>query len=86
MKEPINVLLFFFFLIYISLISSSPVETLNLLFKMVDLIKPGQGVLVAWGSGQSPDSIKAIVERLTECVGNEGKVQVENLERLSMCK
>lgn len=51
---------------------------------MMDLIKPAQGVLVAWGSGQSPDSIKSIVERLTECVGKEGKVQVENLERLSM--
>ena len=51
-----------------------------------DLVKPGQAVLVVWSAGHSPEVIKATVEALTECVGSTGKVQVENLERLTMCK
>ncbi|XP_041454747.1 anamorsin homolog [Lytechinus variegatus] len=47
-------------------------------------ISIGQSVLVVWSQGQSPEQIKEVVERLSSKVGQSGRVQVENDERLSM--
>lgn len=52
---------------------------------MEDLpVKSGDSVLVLWGGSQAPEVVKTLVENLQQKVGT-GKVQVENVERLTVC-
>ena len=53
---------------------------------MVFEVSSGQLVLVLWDSGCSPDLLKAYVETLQKGVEPGGRVQVENVERLSLCE
>ncbi|XP_064610635.1 anamorsin homolog [Liolophura sinensis] len=46
-------------------------------------VKNGDNVLVLWGGSQSPEVVKTLVENLQQKVGT-GKVQVENVERLTV--
>lgn len=43
-------------------------------------------VLFVWHPQNLPEKVKEIVENLTKEVGKAGGVQVENVERLIMCK
>ena len=49
-------------------------------------VSPGQQVLLLWDSGCNPESVKEFAEELHTKVGESGKVQVENAERLTLCK
>ena len=49
-------------------------------------LSSGHCVLLLWGAGQSPDQLQGYVETLKSQVGETGKIQVENLDRLVMCK
>ena len=46
----------------------------------------GFKVLLLWGPGNPPESVKDAVTVLTQKVGADGKVQVEHVERLQLCK
>ena len=43
-------------------------------------------VLLLWGARNSPEAVKYAVNQLTQKVGADGKVQVEHIERLQLCK
>ncbi len=49
-------------------------------------VSVGSRVLLLWGANNTPESIKDAVNVLTQKVGQEGKVQVENMERLHLCE
>ena len=49
-------------------------------------VSPGQSVLLLWSGNLSPELLQTSVQQLKEKVGDGGKVQVENIERLSLCK
>ena len=49
-------------------------------------ISTGQNVLLLWGSAAPPAAMTSTVDSLTQMVGDAGKVQVENIQRLAMCK
>ncbi|XP_071785957.1 anamorsin homolog [Asterias amurensis] len=51
---------------------------------MESIIGDGQRVLLTWGEGQDPEGIKRAVERLSAALGQNGKLQVENIERLAL--
>ena len=53
---------------------------------MVLDVQSGQHVLVLWGSGSSPGTLEGYVAELQKAVTSAGRVQVENIERLAMCK
>ena len=51
----------------------------------LDLIK-GCKVLLLWGASNASESVKDAVNVLMQKVGADGKVQVEHVERLQLCK
>ncbi len=53
---------------------------------MESILSGGQRVLLTWGEGQDPEGIKTAVERLNTALGQNGKLQVENIERLALGK
>ncbi len=46
----------------------------------------GQRVLLLCGEAQSPESLKTVVDNISKDVGTSGKVQVEHVDRLILCK
>ena len=46
----------------------------------------GDRVLLVWGAANNPADIKDEMNRLNQIVGDGGKIQLEHVERLSMCK
>lgn len=54
---------------------------------MADLgIKAGQHVLFVWTQPSTPTTLKEYAGELHTVVGADGKVSVENVERLSLCE
>ena len=51
----------------------------------LDLIK-GCKLLLLWGANNASESVKDAVNVLMQKVGADGKVQVEHVERLQLCK
>lgn len=49
-------------------------------------VSAGQRVLLLWSGNQAVEKLQQNVELLTRKVGETGKVQVENIERLTLCK
>ncbi|XP_022108102.1 anamorsin homolog [Acanthaster planci] len=49
---------------------------------MESIISDGQRVLLTWGEGQDPQCIRTTVEGLSSALGQTGKLQVENIDRL----
>ncbi|XP_038069695.1 anamorsin homolog [Patiria miniata] len=49
---------------------------------MESILSSGQRILLTWGEGQAPEGIKAAVEGLGAGLGQSGKMQVENIDRL----
>ncbi len=49
-------------------------------------ITAGSKILLLWGSKNTPETVKDSVNSLTQRVGSEGAVLVENVERLLLCK
>ena len=46
----------------------------------------GGAILVLWGAGSPPGTLKDLVDSLQDRVGLTGRVQVENIDRLILCK
>lgn len=54
---------------------------------MADLgIKAGEKVLFVWDQPSKPTTLKQYAEELCTIVGSDGKVSVENIERLFFCE
>lgn len=49
-------------------------------------VKAGDQVLFVWAQPSSPDTLKQYAEELGAAVGADGKVSVENMERLLLCE
>lgn len=49
-------------------------------------IKAGENVLLVWAQPSTPTSLKQYAEELGTIVGVEGKVSVENVDRLVLCE
>lgn len=54
---------------------------------MADLdVKVGERLLLVWAQPTAPASLKQYAEELGAIVGADGKVSVENMERLLLCE
>lgn len=54
---------------------------------MADLgIRAGDKVLLVWAQPSTPEALKRYAEELGAVVGADGKVAVENTERLLLCE
>lgn len=54
---------------------------------MADLgIKAGENVLLVWAHPSKPTTLKQYAEELCTIVGTDGKVSVENVDRLLLCE
>lgn len=49
-------------------------------------IKAGENVLLVWDQPSTPTTLKQLAEELGTIVGSDGKVSVENVERLLLCE
>lgn len=49
-------------------------------------ISAGQKILLLWSGNQAVEKLQQVVEELKAKAGETGKVQVENIERLALCK
>ena len=52
----------------------------------MEVIKEGQKVLLIWSGMSPPQDLEQIVGRMTELAGSSGKVNVEHIDRLKLCK
>jgi hypothetical protein len=52
----------------------------------MDCIKEGQTVLLIWSGVSPPQDLEEIVGRMTQLAGSSGKVNVEHIDRLKLCK
>ncbi|XP_033119742.1 anamorsin homolog, partial [Anneissia japonica] len=50
--------------------------------KMENITFSGKCVLVLWATGQDPENVKTLVDKLNISVGEGGSVKVENMQRL----
>ena len=46
----------------------------------------GHAVLLMWSGISPPDDIQEVVDQLKERVGGDGKVNLEHVDRLKLCK
>ncbi len=49
-------------------------------------IKDGEKVLLIWSGVTPPQDLQQIVSRMSQLVGSSGKVNVEHIDRLKLCK
>lgn len=49
-------------------------------------IKAGENVLMVWAQPSKPATLKDYAEELSSIVGTDGKVSVENVDRLLLCE
>lgn len=49
-------------------------------------VKPGDKVLLIWAQPSAPAALRQYAEELGGAAGAEGRVSVENLDRLLLCK
>ena len=49
-------------------------------------IKDGEKVLLIWSGLSPPQDLQQIVSRMSQLVGSSGKVNVEHVDRLKLCK
>ena len=54
--------------------------------ELTDKVTQNERVLLVWSMHNDPESVKQSVEVLSGKVGSNGKVQVENRDRLLLCK
>lgn len=52
----------------------------------MERIKEGQAVLLIWSGVSPPHDLKDIVGRMSQLVSSTGKVNVEHIDRLKLCK
>lgn len=49
-------------------------------------IRAGEHVLMVWDQPSKPVTLKEYAEKLCAIVGTDGKVSVENVDRLLLCE
>ena len=49
-------------------------------------VSPGNSILLLWSGSQGAENLKEYVGKLTDLVTGTGSVNVENIDRLQLCK